>query len=353
MIDGETPVLLYGGGGFGRWIAETLRGLGRQVDAVIDRDPAACAWAAALDIDTAADRHPRATAVIGVFSPQPDVRQIAEDLRRSGVATVVTPPQLFAWLADQGVVAQRYWLSTDGTALANESAYVARARDALADQESIDVFDGLLAYRTSGDPAVCPRPRHLEEQHTGLDFGFLPSVTGVIVDCGAFTGDTFANWEAAGLTHDVVLALEPDDSTFPAMVAAARESTLRVIPLPIGVTESTGRYAVEGSGASATLVASAAGATVAMSLDDLLASVPLTTLVKMDIEGGEAGALRGGLAVLRRDHPRLAVSVYHKPHHLWRIQNWLAREVGGYMFRLRVYGHQGYDTVLYCTPTDP
>jgi len=35
--------------------------------------------------------------------------------------------------------------------------------------------------------------------------------------------------------------------------------------------------------------------------------------VKMDIEGAERNALRGGRAVIRRFRPRLALSAYHLP----------------------------------------
>jgi hypothetical protein len=37
--------------------------------------------------------------------------------------------------------------------------------------------------------------------------------------------------------------------------------------------------------------------------------------VKMDIEGAEVKALRGGRATLARYHPKLSVSVYHAPDH--------------------------------------
>jgi hypothetical protein len=37
--------------------------------------------------------------------------------------------------------------------------------------------------------------------------------------------------------------------------------------------------------------------------------------VKMDIEGAEPNALRGGRGTLAKYHPRLAMSVYHEPDH--------------------------------------
>ena len=350
MIELEPQVLLYGGGGFGAWVSSLLREVGTDVVGVIDRDPGRCTWAPAIGLTEAKRRFPAVQVIVAVFSPQPDVTAIQRDMHFAGFRNTVTPPQLFESLGHRGVDATRYWLTTNRGLYREHADDIARARELLTDEESLAVFDDLLAYRLEGDSERCPRPRPLIEQHTGLDFAFLPTNPGLVVDCGAFTGDTFANWVNAGLVHDRVLALEPDDASFAVMVEEARTSRLRVIPMPIGVTESTGRYRVEGSGASATLERSEEGPTVAMSLDDLLPS-PRVTLVKMDIEGGEAGALRGGHSMLERDRPHLAISVYHKPWHLWSIANWLDSAVGGYQFRLRVYGYQGYDTVLYGTPT--
>ncbi len=344
-------VLVYGAGGFGRWVSDELTRLGVNVQAVVDRNPASCGWTPAITLTDAAERHSGTPVVLGVFSPQPDVAAIATELESAGLGPVVSPPQLFAWLGENGESADRYWLTTDTALYRADANAIAAAALLMSDHESRDVFRGLLAYRASGDVAVCPRPRPLAEQHTGLDFGFLPTHAGVVVDCGAYTGDTFANWEAAGLHHEFVLALEPDDSNFATMTATAANSTLRVIPMPAGVAEHAGRYRVEGSGPSAVLVASDEGRTIAVALDEVLASVDVS-LIKMDIEGGEAGALRGAIRTLRRNRPRLAISVYHKPWHLWSIVNWLATEIGGYRFTLRVYGHQGYDTVLYAVPSD-
>ena len=41
--------------------------------------------------------------------------------------------------------------------------------------------------------------------------------------------------------------------------------------------------------------------------------------IKMDIEGAEADALRGGSKIIARDKPKLAISSYHKREDLWEI----------------------------------
>jgi hypothetical protein len=51
-----------------------------------------------------------------------------------------------------------------------------------------------------------------------------------------------------------------------------------------------------------------------LTLKRLLAemSVPRIDFLKMDIEGAEIQATEGALAVLERDHPRLAITTYHR-----------------------------------------
>ena len=55
-----------------------------------------------------------------------------------------------------------------------------------------------------------------------------------------------------------------------------------------------------------------------ITIDDVLGDRPLT-YVKMNIEGAEIEALRGGRNAIRRWTPRLAISAYHRPSDLWRI----------------------------------
>jgi FkbM family methyltransferase len=51
-----------------------------------------------------------------------------------------------------------------------------------------------------------------------------------------------------------------------------------------------------------------------LTLERLLAdmSIPRIDFLKMDIEGAEIQATEGALAVLKRDHPRLAITTYHR-----------------------------------------
>jgi FkbM family methyltransferase len=72
-------------------------------------------------------------------------------------------------------------------------------------------------------------------------------------------------------------------------------------------------------------------------------------LVKMDIEGSELAALKGGESSLRRWRPKLAISLYHRPEDLFAIPLWLDSLHCGYRFFLDHYSIHHEETVLYAT----
>lgn len=73
------------------------------------------------------------------------------------------------------------------------------------------------------------------------------------------------------------------------------------------------------------------------------------TFIKMDIEGGEESALSGCLETIKRDHPKLALSVYHNHKDLWKLARMIHAADPSYHFYLRYYGMPVFPTeyVLY------
>lgn len=71
------------------------------------------------------------------------------------------------------------------------------------------------------------------------------------------------------------------------------------------------------------------------------------TFIKMDIEGSEAEALRGAEKTIRRDKPRLAISLYHKPQDYFEIPFLIKEMVPEYKLYIRHHKPGKNDTVLY------
>jgi FkbM family methyltransferase len=76
-------------------------------------------------------------------------------------------------------------------------------------------------------------------------------------------------------------------------------------------------------------------------------NLPRVDFIKMDIEGAELMALKGGEQVIRQWRPRLAISLYHRPEDFFAIPFWLDSLRLGYRFFLDHYSIHHEETVLY------
>lgn len=88
-----------------------------------------------------------------------------------------------------------------------------------------------------------------------------------------------------------------------------------------------------------------------MALDDYLAGRQVTFL-KMDVEGAEEEVLKGARNTIMQQHPRLAVSVYHKLSDIQTLPELILSYYPGYRLYLRHYSFSDYDTVLYALPLE-
>jgi FkbM family methyltransferase len=75
-------------------------------------------------------------------------------------------------------------------------------------------------------------------------------------------------------------------------------------------------------------------------------------LIKMDIEGAEQRALKGGMESIRRFRPQLAICIYHSQDDLFNIPQQLATTLPRYRFHLHSYSPSLGDLVLYGIPEE-
>lgn len=74
--------------------------------------------------------------------------------------------------------------------------------------------------------------------------------------------------------------------------------------------------------------------------------------LKMDVEGGELNILKGAVETIRRHRPKLAVAIYHEPHHFWDYPSFILDTFEDYRFYLRQYGYSRFETLLYAVPAE-
>jgi FkbM family methyltransferase len=88
----------------------------------------------------------------------------------------------------------------------------------------------------------------------------------------------------------------------------------------------------------------------AVRMDDII-HLSSVDYIKIDVEGADFQALKGMTQIIKENKPFLAVSIYHKPEHLWQIPLYIKENFPFYKkFILEVYGYLYSEIILYCLP---
>lgn len=256
---------------------------------------------------------------------------------------------------------QHLWMRSDISKTLDEKG-LGKLRSLLSDVKSEKVLDAIISFRQTLSAESYLDPDN-QTEYFPEDVPLFNNEDSIrFVDCGAYIGDTLQSLFDYGDKHHMnissAISFEPDSNNLEHLLRV--QETLgndRNIPLltyPCGVWSGNNilSFKEEGSSSSAILFDST---------EDALHRVPVVSLdktirglkpnyIKMDIEGAELEALKGGSSIIRKYKPRLAICVYHKPADLWDIPLFISELVPDYKMYLRVHEHMGLSTVLYCVP---
>ena len=174
----------------------------------------------------------------------------------------------------------------------------------------------------------------------------------VVVDAGAWLGDTALDFALHTGSDGKVYAFEPDSDHCQSLINMkcslglhqirvetaglwSQSGPLKFSPSPD--TMGSGSHAGQGS-----------ETIEAFALDDFFGDRQVH-FIKMDIEGSETRALQGATHILKRDRPRLAICLYHGLDDLIQIPRMLAELVPDYRFYFDHRGRNPTDAILFAT----
>jgi FkbM family methyltransferase len=177
----------------------------------------------------------------------------------------------------------------------------------------------------------------------------------VFVDAGAYTGDTLKLvLQSPPFEFREIIALEPDPQNFTRLqkLISTFDEKLRskITTFPVAVGSINGEICFDGSGTEQARISLRGHIKPKCRRNDDLLGDRGVTFIKMDIEGAELDALEGASDVIKNQSPILAVSVYHKIDHLWRIFSLINNIKKGYAFFFRSHAAGGWDYTLYAVP---
>ncbi|MCM2268263.1 MAG: FkbM family methyltransferase [Elusimicrobiales bacterium] len=328
------PLVLYGDGWYAPYVREYLQRRGLPVAAAFT-DAGFTSSGEALSFAEIASRFEKFNIVIA-FANARLAREKLARLDNSRVAGVYFFDVMGELL---GNTFDRSWLEAN-------SARFNAAYGTLADSLSLETFAAFLNAKLGGAAEALADVSRKEQY---FPRGIIElSDREVFVDGGAYTGDTLLTFMRLTGGHCArACAFEPDPATAEKLKATVAKRGLRNVSaynkglwsapaaLPFSVWHGTSASAVSGAGE------------VCVEAETVDRLAPDATFIKLDVEGAELEALKGAAETIKRNRPKLAVCVYHKPGDLFEIPLFIRSLVPEYRLYLRQHQPVACETVLY------
>lgn len=215
----------------------------------------------------------------------------------------------------------------------------------LADDVSRQTLLDVLRFRLTADT------RHMQQYSVRFQDQYFEEFLNlgeeVFVDAGGFDGDTTEEFCKRAPHYKRVYLFEP--SALNMAAAKKRLAAHRDIRyMEMGLSDTAGELCFDPDAGSASSVSNAGAERIRVNTLDATVIEPVT-FIKMDLEGWELHALAGCRDHIKRDKPKLAISVYHQASHFREVMDWVLSIHPDYKVRLRHYTQGWSETVMFFT----
>jgi len=231
----------------------------------------------------------------------------------------------------------------------------------LSDDRSCLSYDGILKAMLTGDNSYYASVMEGNQYFALAEFVNIGNDH--FVDAGAYVGDTIEKfiWTNSGVFKQIY-AFEPGEPQLTAMKyrveRLCREwaiSNSAIICENAGLADKNKTLKLSMSNVLANTSLSSdssgdnkqVGNICCYSLDNYLTGRP-ATFIKADIEGMELAMLHGAKETIRLYKPKMALSIYHNPAHLFEIAEYVNCLVPEYRMAVRHHSPVFAESVLYC-----
>jgi FkbM family methyltransferase len=355
-LDGYSQILIYGTGTFAQDIHRVLTDQGLPVRGFVDHLERKSPYLNGIPVfkpevikDFGKPIY-NTVVVLGIHNYLANIPQIILQLKKYGVEQIVSSIELYDFFGKE--LGERYWL-TSRNFYSSLEYVLEELLNLWIDETSKVLFRQILEFRIHGDASQLSQPDLLNPYHPR---DIPPWETPLrFVDCGAFDGDTIADFIRNDIKIEAVAAFEPDLFNFNKLASFVK-SNHKKLPnanlWPCGVFSSNKQLKFEAGQEMASSISSTGSTMVqCVTLDDALSTFR-PNLIKMDIEGSEYDALLGAHDLIANFQPGLAISLYHRPEHLWQLPFLIKRMVPDktYQFMMRSHALNDFELVLYAIP---
>ena len=210
------------------------------------------------------------------------------------------------------------------------------AYDAFADEESRNAYASIINYKLTGRMHyIMNAYSEKSELYDELNQAKIE----VMVDAGAYNGDTLKEAIEHFPKLSRVVAIEPDPKNFKKLEkfsATLEAPSVQLVNAAVYDTVGGGEFISSGNrNSSISSTSSYQHKDTDVSLVSIDSLDTDADYIKYDVEGAELEALVGSRETILKKHPALLVSLYHRSRDIFAITNYLRREYPFYKMYLR------------------
>ncbi|MDM8564772.1 FkbM family methyltransferase [Candidatus Halobeggiatoa sp. HSG11] len=217
----------------------------------------------------------------------------------------------------------------------------------LADAESKRIYNQIINFRLSGNLAYMEGFTDRQKQQYFEDF--LDLKNEIFADVGGFDGFTSLEFIKKYPDYKAVYIFEPELENMEKVKAnLAQYPNINFIQQGLSNKKQIVKFSVSGSASTIS-----ENGTIEIQVDELDQIVnDAISFIKMDIEGAEGLAIEGAKQTILKNHPKLAISVYHKANDFWKIPEQVLSIRNDYDIYLRHYTEGVDETVMFFVPNN-
>lgn len=188
-----------------------------------------------------------------------------------------------------------------------------------------------------------------EEKQYFDDF-MEPQKETIMIDGGCFRCDSlerFINWNE-GKGYGQIISFEPDLNNYEIckkQIIKKRWENVELIHAGLSEKDSVCNFI--GNGDDTSYISDRGEEQIRLVSIDQSVGRKNVSFIKLDVEGFELETLKGAKECIQRDHPRMAISLYHKREDIVEIPEYILELSKDYKFYLRIYSNTYLESVLY------